>query len=589
MFVQYPAQMKLLRPAPRLLASLTLIGFALLTWGIVGVWTRRDAMDRLTQEAGRIARQHAQLIDSELARYRMMPIVLREYSDLEATLTGRSEAARTRMNDKLRLLAEQTGAPILYLIDTNGQVLAASNADTPESFVGRNYAYRPYFRGAIAQGAAEYYAVGDLSGRPGLFLAQRIGPAGAPRGVIVVKYEFDALRRIWSNDPGETLIVDPNGIILASTDRTAEFQTLSPLPDPVRAGIQSSGQFADAALAPGRYRLDGAGVVTGPDPLSYAQEPIEGTGLRLLHVLPGAAALRAARDQTAVLSLAIVSGLTLAGAAVYWRVTRAARAAADRRALEAAVAQRTEELRAEISERERADERYREAREELAQANRLATLGSITAGLVHEINQPLATIRTLAENARHHLTAARLDRVEKNLGTTVELTTRLGQITQEMRQFARRGHGETGPVPLDEVMAGTMLLTGDGLRKAGVRVDLPARGQPAVLADRVGLEQVLVNLVKNAQEAVAGGAAPHVAISVETQGADLVVTVADNGPGVDPALLDRMFEPFVTGKAKGLGLGLGISRDIMRRLGGGLEPVPSPLGGAAFAVRVKRA
>lgn len=581
--------MRTLRRAPRLIVTLALIGVALLVWGVVAALMRRDAMEQLAQEAGRIARQHAQLIDSELARYRMMPIVLREYSDLEATLTGRSEAARTRMNDKLRILAEQTGAPILYLIDRSGQVLAASNADTPESFIGRNYDYRPYFRAAIAQGAAEYYAVGDLSGRPGLFLAQRIGPAREPRGVIVVKYEFDALRRIWSADPGETLIVDPNGIILASTDRTAELQTLSPLPDPVRAEIVASGQFADATLAQGRYRLDDAGGMSGADVLTHAQEPIAGTGLRLFHVLPGTAALRAARDQTAVLSLAIVSGLMLVGGTVYWRVTRAARASADRRALEDAVAQRTEELRAEIAERGRADERYREAREELAQANRLATLGTITAGLVHEINQPLATIRTLAENARHHLAAARLERVEKNLGTTIDLTARLGQITQEMRQFARRGHGEMRPVPLDEVMAGTMLLTGGGLRKAGVRVDLPARGQPSVLADRVGLEQVLVNLVKNAQEAVAGGSAPRVAISVAPEGDDLVVTVADNGPGVDPALLDRMFEPFVTGKARGLGLGLGISRDIMRRLGGGLEPVPSPLGGAAFAVRVKRA
>ncbi|RWR22211.1 sensor histidine kinase [Sinirhodobacter populi] len=586
--MQYPAQM---RKLPGFVIALMVALVAAGVWAVSSALLQRKAMAGLSGEAAQLARQHSRLIDSELARFRLLPIVLGEYTDLENALTGRSAAALERMNGKLHSLAAETGAPVIYLIDAEGRVMGASNAGTEESFVGRDYGFRPYFRVAMARGTAEYYAVGDLSGRPGLFLSRRIGPAAAPIGVVVVKYEFGALTRIWGNDPGQTFIVDPNGIILAATDPQAELHVLLPLPAALRENVAASGQFHDAPLDAGPYRLDDRGRMRGPGDalMAEAAEPVAGTDLQLVHLLPTGPALRAAADQAVVGTLAIVSALGLLAGAVGWRLTRAARAAADRRALEAAVASRTAELSTEIAERARADQRFREAREELAQANRLASLGSITAGLVHEINQPVATIRTLAENARHHLTAARLDRVARNLDTTVELTARIGQITQEMRRFARRGRGAVGPVALDDVIEGTMLLTGDRFRKAGVRLDLPPRGQPVVLAERVRLEQVLVNLLQNALDAVAGRPDPHVALIVGGDGEALTLTVADNGPGVDAALGAEVFSPFVTGKAEGLGLGLGIARDIMKDLGGGLELAPSPLGGAAFTARVPKA
>ncbi|HEY0212386.1 MAG TPA: ATP-binding protein [Paenirhodobacter sp.] len=557
-------------------------------WAISSAWMRRDAMTGLGADAAQLARQHSRLIDSELARFRLLPIVLGEYTDLENALTGRSAAAAERMNHKLRSLTQETGASILYLIDADGRVMGASNADTDESFVGRHYGFRPYFRDAMAQGAAEYYAVGDLSGRPGLFLSRRIGPPQAPIGVIVVKYEFAALTQIWRNDPGQTLIVDPNNIILAATDPRAELYTLRPLTQTLRDGMAASGQFPSAPLTVGPYRQDDQGQILGPQNIAMvvASEPVAGTELRLIHLLDSGPALRAARDQAMVAALMAVLALALLTAAIAWRVTRATRAAAIRRTLEQAVAQRTAELRTEITERARADQRFRAAREELAQANRLASLGSITAGLVHEINQPVATIRTLAENARHHLVAGRLDKVGRNLDTAVDLTARIGQITQEMRRFARRGRGTVGPVAVDEMIDGTLLLIGDRLRTAGVRLDLPPRGQPLVRADRVRLEQVLVNLLQNALDAVAGRPDPQVSLHVDIRSDDLILTVADNGPGIDPAMGDGVFSPFVTGKTDGLGLGLGIARDIMRDLGGGLDLVPSPLGGAAFALRI---
>ena len=574
-------------------------------WAVAADLARNQAIAALNEEAARIARQHLRLFESEFARFRVLPVALGEYGDVAEALTAgvatdgfnEAQGAARRLDRKLALLSRETGTPVIYVTDADALVVSASNYDQPDSFVGENFSFRPYFTDALTNGNAEYHGAGAISGRPGLFFARRIGSAADPLGIVVVKFEFAALAELWANDPGRALLVDPEGIILASSDAADVMRVLSPLSDEARARVAESRLYPDATLEVAELDWPGTGEARGPDGerLIVAELPIPGTRLRLLQMLDAAPGLAAARERAWVLALPAFAGLMALGTAMWWWFTRAARAAAYRRTLEEAVTERTLALEEQMAERERADRRYRDAREELAQANRLASLGTITAGLVHEINQPVATIRTLAENARHHLEAGRLDRVGAGLDSAVELTARIGAITQEMRQFARGGGGEVTSVSLDEVMAGALLLVGDRIRKLGVGLSLPPslapslaeHGQPAVLANRIRLEQVLVNVLQNALDALAGRPDPRIEVTVSRDGDRLNLTVADNGPGIAPELADRIFDPFVTGRSGGLGLGLGIARDIMRELGGGLEPAPSPLGGAAFVISMR--
>ena len=160
----------------------------------------------------------------------------------------------------------------------------------------------------------------------------------------------------------------------------------------------------------------------------------------------------------------------------------------------------------------------------------------------------------------------------------------------DLPSTADAGRLAAGAEPLDAIIAGALLLVGNRFRKAGVRLDLPAEGQPHVLAERVRLEQVIVNLLQNAIDAVTEIADPHVALLVSPEGRDVVrLPVADNGPDIDPALAKEIFRPFITGKPNGLGLGLGIAQDIMNDLGGSLTIGSSPLGGAAFVMTMRRA
>nr|WP_082537540.1 ATP-binding protein [Aureimonas sp. Leaf460] len=591
LFVPYPARMIEATRTRRELIVLVLVAVVAAVWWTASVWTRSEAITEASKEAEALVRQHSRLIDSELARFRLLPIVLGDYGDVAEVLTHPTPKAAARLSGKLALLARKTGASRVYFLDWNGLAIAASNIGEADSFVGQNFSFRPYFTDAVRDGSAEYYGAGVITKRSGLFIARRIDESGEAFGVVVVKYEFDTLSGTWASDPGQTLIVDANGIVLAAPDPSELLTTIRPLAPATRAAIRSTGQYGDAALAPGAYALEGADRITSPAGASmvHAALPIAGTDLRLLHLTDTEPALAAAARRATLVALAAAPLLALIASALWWRISRAARLAADRRALEAAVSERTAQLQDEMGHRALADQRFRLAREELAQANRLAALGSITAGMMHEISQPVATIRTLSENALHHLAADRMDRVRASLGTAIEMTERIGTLMQEMRGFSRRGEGRVGPLPLDAVIAGTMLLMEDRIRKAGIRLNRSPEGLGTVFGDRVRLEQVLVNLLQNAVEALHDIRAPQIDLIVTREGDTMRLTVADNGPGIDPRLGKEVFQPFVTNKPNGLGLGLRIASDIMADLGGSLALGVSPLGGAAFVVTMRAA
>lgn len=561
-------------------------------------WTANSARAEADLAARQVAGGHLAQLASEMQKFRLLPLVLREVPDARAVLVGGDAATVDRLNRRLELLAERTDAAVIYVIGRDGRTRAASNWRLPTSFVGQDYGFRPYFREALARGAAEMFALGTVSGRPGLFIAQAIGEPGAALGVIVVKVEFDALEAAWARQGGASFVTDRAGVVIITSRPEWRFRATRPLTPQTREAIRRTIQFGALPLDPlGLDETRGALRVPGEDARYRSASlaaPLAGATLTYLQPLRPAEARAAANARLALLILAV---LVAAGFALFWRA-RVRRAASEeaQRALEAEVAARTADLSranaalvAESAERAAADQRFRAAREELAQANRLGSIGQITAGIAHEINQPVAAIRTFAENAGRFLDRGAEDRARENMGTIVGLADRIGRITGELRGFARRGAPAIGAVPLEQVMEGTMLLIGDRVRGAGVALDREGEiAGIAVVADRVRLEQVLVNLIQNAFEALRDTPDPRIRITIES-GERVTLTVADNGPGIDASVAGELFTPFVTAKPDGLGLGLGIARDIMRAFGGALDLVPSPLGGAAFRATLRRA
>lgn len=552
------------------LVLLTGIGFFALRWA--DNWAVSDGK----RAAEQMARTHASLFASELQKYRLLPLILSEYREVRASLEKQPEAA-AQLNAKLELLADRTNAAVIYVLDANGVAIAASNWRLNTSFVGHDYRFRDYFRDALKQGHAEQFALGAVTRRPGLFLSQAVTRQGRPIGVIVVKVEFDRIEAQWKAQSGPTIVFDARSNVLLTSQSEWRFSKLATIAAPRRPG---NAVMVDAGGR--RFVAADIGVPMPGWTLRHLEpfDPFEATPAAIAREVLGAAAV--------LLVIAIAFIVRAHEKQLMQRESR--------RLLEEEVERRTTELREsnaqlrlESSERQRADMRLRQAREELAQANRLGIIGQVTAGVAHEVNQPVAAIRTFAENAARFLARSEPERTRRSLDSIVELTERIGKITAELRHFARRGTPSIGIVKLRAAIDGALLLVGDRIRGAKVTIQRTgSRSDPLVIADGTRLEQILVNLIQNALDAMTGQEEQRLSIDIKA-GELVTLTIADNGPGIAPELIDQLFTPFITGKADGLGLGLGIARDIAREFGGDIVMTPSPLGGAAFAVTLRKA
>lgn len=502
-----------------------------------------------------------ELLRSEIERHQLLPTTLARDPQL-ANAVDRSTALPDRrrlirsLNDDFEQLAQADGAATLYLVDAGGVTVASSNHGSPNTFVGQDYSFRPYFRDAMKSGFGELFAQGTVSGIPGLYLAKRLRSG---RGVVVTKVEFTELEETWRRRGEETLVVNKNGVVLLTSVPSKRFSTYNSLPGAYDGWISTS--------LPARYQ--DWRVVLRRD-------------------------IRSAILASSVVSASVGGLLGLLAITMLYLMTESRRRRAVQRAeLQRLVVQRTAELEdsnsrllQEIEERARSEATVQTLRENLTQANRLAILGQISAGVAHEINQPTAAIRTYVDNAKKLFSRGDLDSAFRTLESIVSLTERIGLITGELREFSRRSPGTKERLPIRDAIDGSQLLLEQSLKLRRIRLIRPTFPEPEVTyANRTRLEQILVNLIQNATDALADTGDPIVTIETGQANDRVWVRVSDNGPGVPVERRKDLFSPFSSSKPLGLGLGLVISRDIASDLGGSLE-FDSSAAGAAFILTI---
>ena len=600
-----------LRPTARpwIVLAVAWLALALGAAVVAGELARRQAEGDLARQAQAGAALHAAVLRSELEKHRSLPLVLAQDPEAVALLTNPGPVRTDQVDRKLERLAGQTRAAVIYLLDAKGVARAASNWRLPTSFVGEDYSFRPYFTRAMQTGDAEFFALGTVSGRPGLYLARRIADAdGRVVGVAVVKVEFDALEVDWRGSGEPAYVADPSGVILITSVPDWRFRTVAPMSDAQRRQVLTGQTLGHDALSPLPFRTPGTrptlvtAAVDGPPESWMAAAADTATPGWTLHLLSpaGSAILVAVSNARAVALLAVTLLMGAVGillrrrqlAEAQMRAEEAARADLERRIDERTVELRAanDELNREIDERRRAEASREMLREELVQANKLATLGQIAAGVAHEINQPVAAIRTSAETVLAYLKRDDGEGVKRTANRIAELTARIGSITDELRAFSRKTTSRPSAVSPDEAIDGALVLLTGRLRESRIAVTQVKAPTLKVLADRVRLEQVILNLVQNAVEALdeAGAAEPRLSLSVAAAETGVEIVIADNGPGLSDEIADALFTPFVTTKATGLGLGLVICRDIVASFGGELNTRASD-SGAVFVVSLKAA
>lgn len=605
-----PASPPVSTASRRPLLILALVWAALCLAGAyaAGEAARRNAAVALARQSENAAALHAAVLRSELEKYRSLPPAMATDADVARLLTGANAADTAPLNQRLETLADQTRASAIYVIGADGVTRAASNWRQSVSFVGADYGFRPYFIKAMRDGEAEFFALGTVSGKPGMFLARRVSDrTGRALGVVVVKVEFDALEAEWRASGEPAYVADPGGVILITSVPAWRFRTLRPMNDADRQLTLADQTLGHGALTPlgfqtpqsGQPRLVEATIDARPGHWMHAASKTATPGWTLHLLTPTRGAIEAAVANARALAALIIT-LFFGVLAVLLRrrqqaVTRQRAAEAARHELERRIAERTrdlsqanEALNRQIEERMRAEASREALRDELVQAGKLAALGQIAAGVAHEINQPVAAIRTQAESAAAWLERDQPPKAARALGRIGDLTARIGAITQELRAFSRKSEPVLAAVSLHEAIDGALLLLGGRLRQAGVRLIRPKGEDVIVMADRFRLEQVIVNLIQNAVEALVETPNATITLSVQRHDGRIELIVADNGPGVSEDIREQLFTPFVTSKAKGLGLGLVICRDIVAAFEGELDLRPSERG-ATFVVALRSA
>jgi two-component system, NtrC family, C4-dicarboxylate transport sensor histidine kinase DctB len=213
----------------------------------------------------------------------------------------------------------------------------------------------------------------------------------------------------------------------------------------------------------------------------------------------------------------------------------------------------------------------------------------MSAGMAHELNQPLAALHTLSDNAALLIDRGRLDDARANLARIGQLVNRLGRLTSQLKVFAHKSNEPIGSVSVHKAINDALALVAARLRDGGIEVSAHVEPERlAVAGDEIRLEQVLGNLLGNAIDALDGAEVRRIDIRATARGGTCEIVVRNSGPCIDPAILPRLFEPFVTSKppGKGLGLGLMISAHIVRGFGGSLQAFNLTPSGAQFTIEL---
>lgn len=576
----------------------------LLVWE-VGELKREQLLQELEQQGLQELDLYVSYLNGQLDRFDFLPALLADDQRLRRLLENSDDPELQReANEFLAYVNRIAGAMDVYLMDARGLTLAASNWRDPVTFIGKNFAFRPYFDQARKGGPGRYFALGTTSGRRGYYFSYPVLEHGQTRGVVAVKLDIETFEDDWRNRISDLVVADPDGVVFISTREQWRYKTLNALEPATLAQIRASRRYPDTALQPiglveHGLRPSGSRLLSGP--------PRQGARYLSMRVdMPDAGwqvqllvSLQTIQDQTLQVRIFTAVFLLLGGLVLMSfgqrRVRRLARDEGRRQAMQEAlvqmeerVAQRTAALTKANRRLRHEVQRHEQTRDELIQAAKMAALGQMSAGINHELNQPLAAMRGYADNARIYLQRGRYTEAEDNLAQIVELTERMALISSQFKVFSRRTSGQRVCISLRACLNDALRILQPRIRQSGAEVVVELADEDLfVAADLVQLEQVFVNLIGNACNAVEQAIVRRVEVAAVADDAWVRVDVRDTGRGIAAENLPRIFDPFFTTSDTGLGLGLSISHTIVERMQGQLTAASDSRGGAVFSVRLQ--
>ena len=535
-------------------------------------------------------------LEELLNKYKALPEIYALHPAIQGVLEYPDDGDLTReANRLLQSFNATSGAADTYVLDAEGTTLAASNWDQAVTFVGSNFSFRPYFLDAMKRGEGRFFALGTTSFQRGYYLSRAvIGASGAPLGVVVVKINVARAEQGWGSPGHKIIVTDSAGIVFLSSKPDWLYKALRDPSSQALVELDRTRRYANKRIGRLPFSVEDADAPWHN--LFRARQGGQASYLATYQELAEAGWRVWILADTAQLfntAMAYAAGIVLVIAlAVIAVISLIERRRGLLRALEVQLrARRTLENSAGELERQvqmRTADLTR-AQNELVQADKMAALGQMSMGINHELNQPLTAIRSYSDNAVKFLDQRRTDEARENLSLISALSERMGDIILRLKIFARESSDEHAAVVLQTIVSEAMHIVEPQLKKARVEfaIDLPA-GEVRVLVNNVRLEQVLVNLINNAIDALRDRDEPRIELEARVVGGDAVIRVRDNGAGIPEDVISHLFEPFFTTKDVGIGLGLGlsISYGIIQDFGGELGARNLEGGGAEFTFNI---
>lgn len=583
------------------LSGIRLVFLALILISIVffsTLLTRSNAQRKIHADASHLLFTYQQSIKSTIERLRHLPISAARDKDLIVLLEAAYQQDADKMNtlvgatnEYLESIANSANASIFYVIDKFGNTVASSNWKSVKSLVGRNFSYRPYFTNAIKGAEATYFAMGTTTNEAGYYYAHPVKTSDGVIGIVVVKTEVESLQSQWLNNGDQLILFDEYHVSILATNEQWRFKTqTSSLPENIDT-LRDEFKYASRPLSP--LGADGTSplksIRMNGENYIVTRAKLEALEWELWHLTPN-------RELTISTIMAVLTSLLLIGLSItvylYRRevvrkkvLSAAARDADNMRRL-------NQKLEAEIAERKKAQDKLDEAQAELIQASKLAALGKMSAAIVHEVNQPLAAMRTFGASAKLLLDRGEPNAVKKNLDEISNLTERLATITSDLKIFAHKPKTSNERVSLQKSINNALQLVNPMLEEENISINrVISEEQLFIRGSAIRLEQAITNLLTNAIDATKSrNEDREVKIHLFVDDQDTVLRICDNGSGIDTHTIKHLFDPFFTTKpaGEGVGLGLAITYGIVKEMGGVIRVRNNDEGGALFSLRLRK-
>jgi two-component system C4-dicarboxylate transport sensor histidine kinase DctB len=538
------------------LGVILLIGSTIIIILLSNLYLTQNYSQAKRSEAERELSLYSGRLISELQRVSVVPLLLSRDTGLISDINTKDYQLTSQ---RLITFSDEIRVKSITLLERFGRIVASSD----RTDLGQNLRDQKFFFNAMRQSGTVFTISDNEKGRRSFYYSRKLESQGKVLGVIVVEVALDNLFTTWSANDATIMVTNSEGIVVLSTDQDFLNQsletallaqpTLTALERAIRATGDWNGTEVDAYIEDqALYRLDTA---------------IPFQGWRLTYLTP----FQSVREKVnGVLALGITALALLLALGFYFLSRRATRQSTFFKAESEELRALNDRLSTEITQRERAERNLQVAEASLEQSSKLAALGEMSAAVSHELNQPLAAMRTYLAAAKLLLSRKRSEEALSSFQRIDDLIGRMGTITQQLKSYSRKGSEDLIPVDFVSSINTSISMMAPQLGQQSVEITKSLPDTPvSVLADPVRLEQVIVNLLRNALDAMKGQTERYLQISL-TAGEMATLTIQDNGPGIEN--LDEMFEPFFTTKkpGEGVGLGLAISSSIAQDLDGRL-------------------